>query len=100
MHGAPAAGLQWAGTGQGGERCVVAAAAGVGERHDRLGGADRADTATVGQSWSEVVDDGLQLRAVGLERLGGIPQGQREAADLGVSDGLLPGGVAEWAAAG
>ena len=99
-HGAAAAGRQRAGAGQGGERGVVAAAAGVGERHDGLGGADRADAAALDQPGNEVVDDGLQLGAVGLERAGGFAQGEGEAADLGVPDGLLAGGVARWPAPG
>jgi len=46
-HGAAAAGLQWAGADEGG---VVAAAPGVGEGHDGVGGADRADAAPIGQA--------------------------------------------------
>src|SRR3954449_6680661 len=88
-HGPAAAGRQRAGAAQGGERRVVAAAAGVGERRDGLGGADRADAATLDQSGGEVVDDGVQLGAVGLERAGGFAQGEGEAADLGVPYGLL-----------
>ena len=40
------------------------------KRHDGLGGADRADAAAVGQAGGEVVDDGLQLGAVGLAARG------------------------------
>ena len=42
----------------------------------------------------EVVHDGLQLGPVGLERAGGVAQGQGEAADLGMAHGLLAAGVA------
>jgi hypothetical protein len=42
-----AGGLDWAGAGEFGERGVVATAPGVRERHDRLGGADRADAGPV-----------------------------------------------------
>jgi hypothetical protein len=58
-YGAPAAGLQGAGPGQGGERGVVPAAAGVGEADNRLGGANRADAMAVGQPGGQLVDDGL-----------------------------------------
>ena len=47
-----------------------------------------------------VVDDGLQLGAVGLERAGGLAQGHGEAADLGVPYGLLTGGLAGRSASG
>lgn len=60
-HRLAAAGLQWAGPRQRGERGVAAAAPGVGERHDRLGRGDRAETATAGQPGSDLVHDGLQL---------------------------------------
>ena len=52
------------------------------------------------QSGDEVVDDGLQLGAVGLECAGGVAQGEGEAADLGVPHGLLAAGVAGRAAPG
>ena len=70
------------------------------ERHDGLGGADRADAATLDQSGDDVVDDGLQLGAVGLERAGGFAQGEREAADLGMPHGLLAAGFPRWPAPG
>src|SRR6476661_5325811 len=54
-YGAPAAGLEGAGPGQGGERGVVAAAAGVGEADNRLGGANRADAMAVGQPGGQLV---------------------------------------------
>jgi NAD(P)-dependent dehydrogenase (short-subunit alcohol dehydrogenase family) len=47
--GLAAGGLDRAGPGELGERGVVATAAGVGERHDGLGGADWADPVLVGQ---------------------------------------------------
>jgi hypothetical protein len=99
-HGAATAGGQGAGAGEGGERCVVAASTGVGERHDGLGGADRADATTFDQSGGDVVDDGLQLGAVGLELAGCRGQGERGAADLGVSYGPLAAGLAWWPAPG
>jgi hypothetical protein len=52
--------------GEGGERCVVAASVGVGERHDGLGGAERADAPTFDRSGGDVVDHGVQWGAVGL----------------------------------
>ena len=72
----------------------------MGERDDGLGGADRADATTLGHAGDDVVDDGLQLDTVGLERAGGPAEGEGEAADLGVPDGLLPAGIARWPASG
>jgi hypothetical protein len=66
----------------------------VGEGHDGLRGADRADAAAVGQPGSQLVDDGLELGAVCRQRVGGLAQGEGEAADLGVADGLRTVGVA------
>src|SRR5215218_7665397 len=59
-----------------------------------------ADAATLDQPGDEVVDNGLQLGAVGLERAGGLAQGEGEAADLGMPHGLLPDGLARWPAPG
>jgi len=59
-----------------------------------LRGADRADAAAVGQPGSQLVDDGLELGAVCRQRAGGLVQGEGEAADLGVADGLGAVGVA------
>jgi len=61
-HGVSAAGRYRAGAGEGGERGVVAAAAGVGERHDGLGGGDGSDAGALGEAGCEVVDDGLRAR--------------------------------------
>src|SRR5207244_8320027 len=58
--------LDRAGPGQPGEGGLVAAAPGVGERHDGLGGADRADAGTAGQPRGKLVHDGGELGAVGL----------------------------------
>ena len=99
-HGPAAAGRQRAGTGQRGEGGLVAAPPGVGEAHDGLGGADRADAGPVGQAWGEIVDDGLQLGAVGQQSAPGFAHGQGDAPDLGLSYGVLAGGVAGAAAAG
>src|SRR5436190_16626943 len=63
-HGLSAAGRDGAGAGEGGERGVGAAAAGMGERHDGLGGGDGSDAGASGETGYEVVDDGLQLGAV------------------------------------
>src|SRR6476469_347086 len=51
-HGAPAAGRYRAGSGEGGKRGVVAAAAGVRERHDGLGGGDGSDPGALGEAGS------------------------------------------------
>jgi hypothetical protein len=83
-HGAPAAGRQRAGAGQRGECGLVAAPSGVGEAHDGLGGADRSDAGPVGQAWGEIVDDGLQLSAVGPEDAPGFAHGQGDPSDLGL----------------
>lgn len=50
-------------------RRFVAAAAGVGEAHDGLCGAERPGTVAAGQAESDVTDDGQQLLAVGFELL-------------------------------
>ena len=86
--------------GQGGERGVVAAPAGVGEADDHLGGADRADPAPVGQPGGQVVDDGLQLGPVGLQRAAAVAHGHGKTADLAVAHGLGAAGVVGQAAAG
>jgi hypothetical protein len=49
-----------------------AAAAGVGEAHDGLGGADRAHAMAAGETGGDVLDDGQQLRAVFLEPAPGL----------------------------
>jgi hypothetical protein len=59
-----------------------------------VGGADRADAAPIGQAGGDVVDDGVQLRAVGLECVGGLAERQGESADLGVPNCLMAVGVA------
>lgn len=92
--GAAAAGWQRVGAGEGGEGGVVSASAGMGEADDGLGGADRSDAALVGQARSEIVDDGQKLGAVGLERVTGLAQGQRESSKFGVADGLFAAGIA------
>jgi hypothetical protein len=74
-----AGGLDRAGPSEFGERGVVAAATGVGERHDGLGGADRADPC-------RVVSPGVKWLTM--------------AADLGLAYGLLPAGLAGLAAPG
>src|SRR3954469_16693200 len=91
--GAPTAGLERAGPTEGGERGLAAAAPGVGERHDDLGGADRTDPLVVGQPGREVTDDGGQESAVGLELAALLAQRDRESAQLAVADGLGAGGL-------
>lgn len=81
--GLAAGGLERAGSGEFGEGGIVAAAPGVGERDDGLGGADRADSGAGGQLRDQVVDDCGQFGAVGLERASGLAQRQSEPADLG-----------------
>src|ERR687897_248202 len=54
----------------------------------------------VGEAGREVVHDGLQLRSVGLECAVGVVDGQGEAADLGMADGVFAAGVAGEAGAG
>ena len=70
--GLAAAGRDRAGAGEGGERGLAAAPAGVGEAHDGLGRADRPDAVPAGQAGSDVIDDGQQLGAVVLELLPGL----------------------------
>jgi hypothetical protein len=65
--GTAAAGREGAGAAQRGERGFAAAAAGVGEAHDGLGGADRADPVAAGQAGGDVLDNGQQLGAVVVE---------------------------------
>jgi hypothetical protein len=60
----------------------------------------RADATTLEQPGNDVVDDGLQLGPVGLDRARGFAQGEGEAADLGVPHGLLAAGLARWPAPG
>jgi hypothetical protein len=79
---------------------TVAAAPPVGEGDDGLGGADRADAGSGGQSGGQVVDDRGQIGAVGLERAGRLAQRQGEPADLGVAYGLLTGGACGGAVPG
>ena len=54
----------------------------------------------MGETGGQVVDDGLQLDAVGFECAAGVVDGQGEAADLGVADGLFAAGIARQATAG
>jgi hypothetical protein len=64
------------------QRRVVLTLSGMRETDDGLGHADRSDAALVGQARSEV-HDGLQLRAVGLERASGVAQRNSESPALG-----------------
>ncbi len=57
------------------------------------------DAGALGEAGCEVLDDGLQLGAVVFERAAGVVDGQGQAADLGVADGLFAAGVAGQAAA-
>jgi hypothetical protein len=82
--GLAAAGRDRAGAAEGGERGLVAAAAGVGEADDGLRGADRPDAVAAGQAGGDVVDDGQQLAAVVLELAPGLGQRERQAGDLGL----------------
>jgi hypothetical protein len=77
------------GRGECGEGGIGAAAPGVGERDESLGGADGADSGPGGQLGDQVVDDRGQLGAVGLERAGCLAQCQGEPADLSMAEGLL-----------
>jgi hypothetical protein len=70
--GLAAAGRDGAGAAEGGERGLAAAAAGVGEAHDGLGGADRPDAVAAGETGGDVIDDGQQLGAVVLELAPGL----------------------------
>jgi hypothetical protein len=72
----------------------------VGEADDHLGGAEWSDAALVGQAGSQIVHNGLQLRAVGLERAGGLAQREGESPDLSVAHGLFAAGVAGCSAPG
>lgn len=51
---------------------------------DHLGGADRAGTGSVGQPGGQLIDDGLQLGAVGLELAPGFADRDRQPAQLTV----------------
>jgi hypothetical protein len=100
--GLAAGGLDRAGPGELGEGGVAAAASGVGERDDGLGGADGADSGLAEQPGSQVVDNRGQLGAVGGKRAGGLASCEGEAADLAVAYGLLAarveagGGEPSW----
>jgi hypothetical protein len=83
-----------------GVRGLAAAPAGVGEAHDGLGGADRPDAEAAGQAGSDVIDDGQQLDPVVLELAPGLAEGERQAADLGLADGLLAAGLSGQVPAG
>ncbi len=98
--GASAAGLLGADAAEGGEGGLVAAPAGVGERHDDLGGADRADAALVGQPGGQVVDDVLQLGPISFEFAAPVAQRDRQPADLAVAYRLGAGGLPGLAAPG
>ena len=91
--GLAAAGRERAGAAQRGEGGFAAAAAGVGEADDGLRGADWADAEAAGQAGGDVVDDGQQLGPVVLELAPGLAQRERQAADLGLADGLLAAGI-------
>jgi len=93
--GLAAAGGDRARAAQGGERGLAAAAARVGEAHDGLGGADRADAVAAGETGGKVVDDGLHLCAVVLELLPGLAYRECETADLGLADGLRAAGLCD-----
>jgi hypothetical protein len=92
-HGAAAAGGQRRDSAQRGERRVVSTLSGVGEAHDHLGGADRADAGLVGKPGNEIVHDGQQLGAVGREVAAMITQGESQSSDLGVAHRLLAGAI-------
>jgi hypothetical protein len=89
-----AAGRQWTGARQRGERGVASAPSGVGERHDGLSCGDRADAAALGQPGSHLVDDGLQLGPVGPQRVTPCPHGKSQASDLAVPHRLFAAGLA------
>jgi hypothetical protein len=72
----------------------------VGEADDGLRGADRAHAEAAGQAGSDVLDDGQQLGAVVLEITPGLAEYQRQAADLGLADGLLAAGMSGQVTAG
>jgi hypothetical protein len=65
----------------------------VGEGHDDLGGADRSDTGTVGESGCKSLDQFLQFVPVVLEYFRGVTYGDCESADLAVAHGVQPVGV-------
>ncbi len=65
----------------------------VGKADNDLGGGDRADPAPLCQPGRHVLDDGLQLSPVVLQRASAIAYGQRESADLTVSHRLLTSGA-------
>ena len=65
-----------------------------------LRGADRADAEAAGQPGSDVIDDGQQLDPVVLELAPGLAEGERQAADLGLADGLLAAGLSGQVPAG
>jgi len=65
------------------------ASAGMRERHDHLGCADRADPPAVGQAGGQVVDDGSELGAVGFEFAATVTQPHRQATNLGLAHGLF-----------
>jgi hypothetical protein len=62
------------------------------DRHG-LGGGDRPDAVPVGETGSEVVHNGQQLSAVGVELLAGLLQRACEPLDLGMTHGLVAAGI-------
>src|SRR5579859_8268330 len=72
----------------------------VGEAHYGLRGADRPDAVAAGQARSDVIDDSQQLYPVVLELAPGLPEGERQTADLGLADGLLATGLSGQVTAG
>src|SRR5690242_18576074 len=78
---------------QRGERGLIAAPAGMGEAHDGLRGADRPDPVAADKAGGDVLDDGQQLGMVVLALVPGLAERDREAADLGMADGVLAAGI-------
>src|SRR5689334_11934729 len=59
---------------------------------ERAGAAQRG-VCRAGQAGSDVIDDVQQLYPVVLELAPGLAEGERQAADLGLADGLLATGL-------
>ena len=94
------AGLDRVGAAQGRERSLVAASAWVGEADDGLSGADRADPVPVGETGGEVVDDGQELSAIGLQLAPGLLQRERETLNLSLANGKVATGRGRQLASG
>lgn len=86
--GAAAAGFEWAGAGQGDEGGVVSASSGWEKLTITWAALTGPMSCWLVRGGSQIVHDGPQLRAVGLERAGALRSARAESPDLGLPHGL------------